>query len=145
MSISVYLPGTVHLGLLRYGFLPAGSGTVKLGATFGGSGSAPGVSGSSVVPVGEDGSTVVSNSEHGSSSGGGRSATGSRRIRFRATEPGVPHSLRRRRKIIAALKLLRPESAETERGVSIQKARRKRRHDYSARRQLISLIQTAYR
>ena len=50
------------------------------------------------------------------------------------TERGVPHSLRRRRKIVAALKLPRPESVdqlETEiegRGVSIQKARTKRRH-----------------
>ena len=53
------------------------------------------------------------------------------------TERGVPHSLRRRRKIVAALKLPRPESVETEieeRGVWIQKARRKRRHDYPARR-----------
>ena len=53
------------------------------------------------------------------------------------TERGVPHSLRRRRKIVAALKLPRPESVETEieeRGVSIKKARRKRRHDYPARR-----------
>ena len=56
------------------------------------------------------------------------------------TERGVPHSLRRRRQIVAALKLPRPESAdqpETEiegRGVSIQIARRKRRHDYPARR-----------
>ena len=47
------------------------------------------------------------------------------------TERGMQHSLRRRPKIVAALKL--PESVETEieeRGVSIQKARRKRRHDY---------------
>ena len=53
------------------------------------------------------------------------------------TERGVPHSLRRRRKIVAALKLPRPESVETEieeRGVSIQKARMKRRRDYPARR-----------
>ena len=50
------------------------------------------------------------------------------------TEGGVPHSLRRPRNIVAALK---PESVETEikeRGVSIQKARMKRRHDYPARR-----------
>ena len=44
----------------------------------------------------------------------------------------MPYSLRRRRKIVAALKLPRPESVQTEieeRGVSIQKARRKRTHD----------------
>ena len=44
----------------------------------------------------------------------------------------MPYSLRRRRKIVAALKLLRPESVQTEieeRGVSIQKARRKRTHN----------------
>ena len=44
------------------------------------------------------------------------------------TERSVPYSLRRRRKIVAALKLPRPESVQTEieeRGVSIQKARRK--------------------
>ena len=48
------------------------------------------------------------------------------------TERSVPFSLRRRRKIVAALKLPRPESVQTdieERGVSIQKARRKRTHD----------------
>ena len=48
------------------------------------------------------------------------------------TERSVPYSLRRRRKIVAALKLPRPESVQTEieeRGVSIQKARRKRTHD----------------
>ena len=45
------------------------------------------------------------------------------------TERGVPHSLRRRRKIVAALKLRGPESVDQlgteieERGVSIQKAR----------------------
>ena len=45
------------------------------------------------------------------------------------TERGVPHSLRRRRKIVVALKLPRPESVDQleteieERGVSIQKAR----------------------
>ena len=61
------------------------------------------------------------------------------------TERGVPHSLRRRRKIVAALKLPRPESVETdieERSVSIQKARRKRRHQRDVK-QMISLIQTA--
>ena len=44
----------------------------------------------------------------------------------------MPYSLRRRRKNVAALKLPRPESVQTEieeRGVSIQKARRKRTHD----------------
>ena len=53
------------------------------------------------------------------------------------TERGVPHSLRRRRNFVAALKLPRPESVQTEieeRGISIQKARRKRRHTYPARR-----------
>ena len=48
------------------------------------------------------------------------------------TERSVPYSLRRRQKIVAALKLPRPESVQTEieeRGVSIQKARRKRTHD----------------
>ena len=43
------------------------------------------------------------------------------------TERSVPYSLRKRRKIVAALKLPRPETEE--RGVSIQKARRKRTHD----------------
>ena len=53
---------------------------------------------------------------------------------------GVPHSLRRRREIVAALKLPRPESVDQleteikERGDSIQKARRKRIHDYPTRR-----------
>ena len=48
------------------------------------------------------------------------------------TERGVPYSLRRRRKIVAALKLPRPESVDQleteieERAVSIQKARRTR-------------------
>ena len=48
------------------------------------------------------------------------------------TERGVPYSLRWRRKIVAALKLPRPESVDEleteieERAVSIQKARRKR-------------------
>ena len=36
------------------------------------------------------------------------------RLSRRETERGVPHSLRRRRKIVAALKLPRPESVETE-------------------------------
>ena len=52
------------------------------------------------------------------------------------TERGVPQSSQAT-KIVAALKLPRPESVETEieeRGVSIQKARIKRRHDYPARR-----------
>ena len=56
------------------------------------------------------------------------------------TEQGMPHILRRRREIFVALKLPRPESVDQleteieERGVSIQKARRKRRHNYPARR-----------
>ena len=55
------------------------------------------------------------------------------------TERGVPHSLRRQRKIVAALKLPRPESVDQleteieERGVSIQKPLTERRHDYPAR------------
>ena len=52
-------------------------------------------------------------------------------------ERGVPHSLRRRRKFVAALKLsaeARERTEIEERGFSIQKARRKRTHDYPARR-----------
>ena len=55
------------------------------------------------------------------------------------TERGVSHILRRRREVVVALKLPRPESVdqlETEieqRGVSIQKVRRKRRYNYPAR------------
>ena len=58
------------------------------------------------------------------------------------TERGMPHSIGRRRNIVAALKLPRPESVnllETkieERGVSIQKPLTKRRHDYPARRDI---------
>ena len=58
------------------------------------------------------------------------------------TDRVVPHSLRRRRNIVAALKLPRPESVDQleteieERGVSIQKPLTERRHDYPARRDI---------